>query len=154
MGVIVIQAQGAQRALDRSPERSREALASIESTSRQGMVEMRRLLGLLTETSDDTNTTSPQPCLDQIPDLVDRMRATGLPVRLTVDGDVRPLSPGLELTGYRIVQEAITNVLKHADATSVDVRVDYRADSLDVDVPDDGRGAPRPAPPVVTDSSG
>ncbi|MDQ4055582.1 MAG: sensor histidine kinase, partial [Actinomycetota bacterium] len=141
MGVIVIQAQGAQRAIDPSPERAREALASIERAGRSGMAELRRLLGLLTETGDDADSTAPQPGLDQLPDLVDRVRATGLAVDLAVEGDVRPLPAGLELTGYRIVQEAITNVLKHAGATTVDVRVRYQPDSLDIDVRDHGRGS-------------
>ena len=140
MGVIVIQAQGAQRAIDASPERAKEALASIENAGRGGMAEMRRLLGLLTET-DDADTTSPQPGLGQLPDLLDRVRATGLSVDLAVEGDVRPLPAGLELTGYRIVQEAITNVLKHAGSTTVDVRVSYQPDSLDIDVRDHGRGS-------------
>ncbi len=143
MGVIVIQAQGAQRALDGSPERSREALVSIENAGRQGMAELRRLLGLLTETETDrdTNSTSPQPGLGQIPDLVERVRSTGLHVDLAIEGQVRPLPPGLELTGYRLVQEAMTNVLKHAAATRVEVRVCYETDRLDIDVRDHGGAA-------------
>jgi signal transduction histidine kinase len=139
MGVIVIQAQGAQRAVDTAPEKARAALASIEEAGRAGMAEMRRLLGLLTTTEDDD--TSPQPTLRNIPDLVARMRDAGLQVDLAVEGAVRDLRPGVELTGYRVVQEAMTNVLKHAGATTVEVRLDYQEHFLDVAVRDGGLGS-------------
>ena len=111
MGVIVIQAQGAQRAIGTAPEQTRAALASIEAAGRTGMAEMRRLLGLLTTTEEDAGTT-PQPTLREVPDLVAGVREAGLHVDLTIDGTVRDLQPGVELTGYRVVQEAMTNVLK------------------------------------------
>ncbi len=142
MGVIVIQAQGAQRALDSSPEQARDALTSIENAGRGGMAEMRRLLGLLTET-DDGSSTAPQPSLEQLPALVEQVRAAGLQVNFAVEGDVRPLPPGLELTGYRVVQEAMTNVLKHAGETVADIRVRYDTDSLDISICDQGHGAAR-----------
>ena len=91
MGVIVIQAQGAQRAFETAPEQARAALASIEAAGRSGMAEMRRLLGLLSTTEDDADTT-PQPTLGAIPDLVARVREAGLHVDLTVEGAVRDLS--------------------------------------------------------------
>jgi len=137
MGVIVIQAQGAQRAIDTSPEQARAALTSIEAAGRTGMAEMRRLLGLLTTTEDDAGTT-PQPTLKQIPDLVARVQETGLHVDLTFEGTIRDLQPGVELTGYRVVQEAMTNVLKHAGTSRVEVRINYLADSLDIEVRDCG----------------
>jgi signal transduction histidine kinase len=136
MGVIVIQAQGASRALDTAPEQARAALASIETAGRTGMAEMRRLLGLLT-TESDAGTT-PQPTLKEIPDLVARVRDAGLEVDLTVEGAVRDLQPGIELTGYRVVQEAMTNVLKHAGRSAVEVRLSYQADCLEVEVRDHG----------------
>ncbi|MGI8900629.1 MAG: sensor histidine kinase, partial [Nocardioides sp.] len=116
MGVIVIQAQGAQRALDTAPEQARAALGSIEGTGRTGLEEMRRLLGLLTAAPgpEAGGSSHPQPTLAEVPDLVSRVRDAGLPVDLQVEGDVRTLSPGIELTGFRVVQEAVTNAYKHA----------------------------------------
>jgi len=137
MGVIVIQAQGAQRALDTSPDQAREALSSIETAGRSGMAEMRRLLGLLTDGGADARTV-PQPTLQEIPDLVARLRAAGMPVDLRVEGAVRALPAGLELTGYRIVQEATTNALKYAGRAPVDVRLRYEPDWLDIEVTDQG----------------
>ena len=137
MGVIVIQAQGAQRALATSPEQARAALASIETAGRSGMAEMRRLLGLLTDPEADQGTV-PQPTLQEIPELVSRLRATGMPVDLRVEGAVRPLPAGVELTGYRIVQEAMTNALKHAGGAPVDVRLRYEPEWFDIEVIDQG----------------
>ncbi len=133
MGVIVIQAQGAQRAIGTAPDQARAALASIETAGRTGMAEMRRLLGLLTTTEEDAGTT-PQPTLKDIPDLVARVREAGLHVDLTINGTVRDLQPGVELTGYRVVQEALTNVLKHAERSTVQVRINYEAECLDIEV--------------------
>ena len=137
MGIIVIQAQGAQRAIDTSPERAREALGSIEAAGRSGLTEMRRLLGLLTDGADAS--TTPQPTLHGVADLVAQLRSAGMPVDLRVEGSVQTLPPGLELTGYRIVQEAMTNALKHAGQVPVDVRLRYEADWLDIEVVDAGR---------------
>ncbi|MHA6694851.1 sensor histidine kinase [Homoserinimonas sp. A520] len=137
MGVIVIQAQGAQRALDTSPDRAREALSSIETAGRSGMAEMRHLLGLLTDGGADAGTV-PQPTLHEVPDLVARLRTTGMPVELRVEGAVRSLPAGLELTGYRIVQEAMTNAMKHAGPVPVNVRLRYEPDWLDIEVTDQG----------------
>ena len=137
MGVIVIQAQGAQRALDTSPGLARDALSAIETAGRSGMAEMRRLLGLLTHGGTDVGTV-PQPTLQEIPELVARLRATGIPVDLRVEGTVRALPAGLELTGYRIVQEATTNALKHAKRAPVDVRLRYEPDWLDIEVTNQG----------------
>ncbi|GAA1552377.1 hypothetical protein GCM10009789_02480 [Kribbella sancticallisti] len=137
MGVIVIQAQGAQRAIDSAPEQARAALSSIETAGRTGLAEMRRLLGLLSTEPEDAGTT-PQPTLEQVPDLIARVREAGLTVDLKVEGAVRALPAGVELTGYRVVQEATTNVLKHAGAASVDVRLRYEPDCLDIEVRDAG----------------
>lgn len=140
MGVIVIQSQAGQRALENRPDLARTALASIETAGRQGLVEMRRLLGLLTGASD--GTVAPQPSLDGLGELVDRVRAAGVPVELTVDGDVDALPSGIELAAYRIVQEALTNVLKHAAPATARVVVRARCGAVDIEVCDDGR---RPA---------
>jgi len=137
IGVMVIQAQGTQRAIETDPELARAALSSIESTGRTGMGEMRRLLGLLT-TADEDADTMPQPTLKEVPDLVARVREAGPQVELAVEGTVRDLQPGVELTGYRVVQEAMTNVLKHARTSTVEVRIRYQPDSLDIEVRDCG----------------
>jgi signal transduction histidine kinase len=137
MSVIVVQAQGAQRALDTSPEKTREALSSIETTGRLGMAELRRLLGLLTD-GGAAAATVPQPTLQEIPQLVARLRATGLSVDLSVEGAVRALPAGVELTGYRVVQEAMTNALKHAGRAQVDVQLRYGPDWFDIEVTDQG----------------
>jgi signal transduction histidine kinase len=138
MGVIVIQAQGAQRAIDAAPDQARAALSSIETAGRAGLAELRRLLGLLNPEPGDADTT-PQPTLEQLPDLIARVREAGLTVDLRIEGAVRALPAGVELTGYRVVQEAMTNVLKHAGATPVEVRLRYEPDCLDIEVRDAGR---------------
>lgn len=138
MGVIVIQSQAAQRCLDKDPNSARAALSAVENVARQGLAEMRRLLDLLSGTAE--NWSEPQPSLGRLTELIDQVRAAGLPVQLEVSGDLSRLPAGVDLAAYRIVQEALTNVLKHADArtTVVDVRhVDGR---LDIDVSDDGAG--------------
>ena len=101
------------------------------------MAEMRRLLGLLNDGGADAATV-PQPTLQEIPDLVARLRATGMSVDLRVVGAVRALPAGVELTGYRIVQEAMTNVLKHAGRAQVDLWLRYEPDGLDIEVTDQG----------------
>ena len=126
MGVIVIQAQGAQRAIDTSPEQARKALSSIEAAGRSGLAEMRRLLGLLTDDGTDASTT-PQPTLHGIADLVAQLRTAGMPLDLRVEGTVQAL------------QEALTNALKHAGQVPVDVRLRYEPDCLDIEVTDQGR---------------
>jgi signal transduction histidine kinase len=138
MGVIVIQAQAGQRSIDGDPTTARTALESIERVSRQGLGEMRRLLGLLTGT--DAASVAPQPGLEQLEDLVGQVRAAGLAVELEVHGDLARVPAGVELAGYRIVQEALTNVLKHAAARTAWVRVRVDDRRLDVEVLDDGEG--------------
>jgi signal transduction histidine kinase len=142
MGVIVIQSQAGQRALDGRPDLARSALTSIENAGRQGLAEMRRLLGLLTGTGEGAVT--PQPSLQGLDELVDSVRAAGLRVDVCVDGDVGSLPAGVDLAAYRIVQEALTNVLKHAAAEAVQVVVRVGGGTVDVEVCDDGRGATVP----------
>ena len=144
MGVIVIQSQAAQRAMEDRPDLARSALSSIETAGRQGMAEMRRLLGLLT--GGDGGTVAPQPSLSELDELVDRVRRSGTAVEVTVSGDVRSLPSGVDLAAYRIVQEALTNVLKHAGPATAHVVVRAAGGVVDVEVCDDGRGgdgAPR-----------
>jgi signal transduction histidine kinase len=139
MGVIVIQAQAGQRAIDGEPESARTALTSIENSGRQGLAEMRRLLGLLT--SPEEIPVAPQPGLRDLPDLVDRMRAAGMAVDVRMDGDLAALPAGIDLAAYRIAQEALTNVLKHAGPARARVAVRSTGGAVDVEVCDDGRGA-------------
>ncbi|MFP5370426.1 MAG: sensor histidine kinase [Actinomycetes bacterium] len=145
MGVIVIQAQAGQRAVDTDPGTARAALQAIETSGRQGLAEMRRLLELLT--SRDDGSVTPQPSLRGLGDLVTQVRSAGLPVVLETVGDLTALPAGVDLAAYRIVQEALTNVLKHAGPATVRVCLRRRGSVLEVEVCDDGRGsAQEPAP--------
>jgi len=139
LSVVVVQA-GALR-LDSPPEQA-ERLATIEGTARSALAEMRRLLGVLR--GEPAADLSPQPGLDQLSALVAPLRATGLQVAVNETGSARPLPPGLDLTAYRVVQEGVTNVLKHAEAQTVQVGLDWRDDGLLVTVRDDGVPVERP----------
>ena len=139
ISVVAIQAQAIRQRL--GPEHAREAsdLTGIETTARQAMAEMRRLLGVL-RADGERLPLAPQPGLDQLPELVERARETGLHVDLDIDGASTPLPPGVDLAAFRIVQEALTNALKHAAAETVRVRVRYRKHDLELIVEDDGNG--------------
>ena len=139
MGVIVLQAQGAQRSLDADPGRARTALESIESAGRSGLAELRRLLGLLTWPTE-APMDEPQPSLDRLDELVAGVREAGARAHLTVTGEVRQLPAGVELTAYRVAQEALTNVLRHAPGAAARVSADYGRDRITVTVTDDGPG--------------
>jgi signal transduction histidine kinase len=138
LSVMVVQAQAADRVLDGDQPSAREALASIDSTGRQALVEMRRLVGILRE--DPELALAPQPGLGQLAVLLDQVRAAGLPVTLAVEGKPQPLAPGVDLSAYRIVQEALTNALKHAGRAEASVAVRYRGEHVELEVTDDGRG--------------
>jgi signal transduction histidine kinase len=140
VSVMVVQAGGARRILERDPERAIEAAVRIEATGRAALAEMRRLLGLL-GTHDGDGSLAPQPTLDDVEALVERARAAGLPVHATVDGERRPLPAGAEAAAYRVVQEALTNALKHAGAAPTDVLLRWGPDCLEIVVADRG-GAP------------
>jgi signal transduction histidine kinase len=118
---------------------AREALGSIETTGRQALVEMRRLLGILRK-EDRELALAPRPSLAYLDVLVDRVREAGLPVELRVEGEAKPLPPGVDLSAYRIVQEALTNALKHAGPASAQVVVRYRSAEVELEISDDGRG--------------
>ena len=143
MAVIVLQAQAARRVLGTDPAAADGALAAIESTGREGMTELRRLLDVLhvEEASDDLE---PRPGLAHLPALAERVGRAGMPVTVAVDGRERPLPPGVDLSAYRIVQEALTNALRHAGRASARVGVTYRADEVEVQVSDDGTGTVAP----------
>jgi signal transduction histidine kinase len=151
LSVIVVQAFAERRSL-RGPsaeidvESVDATLGSIEKAGRDALVDLRRLLGLLRRTEEPMALT-PQPGLDQLDDLLATARDAGLQVEVDVTGDRSPLPPGLDLTAYRIVQEALTNVLKHADARCVKVGVAFQRNQLELEVSDDG--APSDARPVT-----
>jgi signal transduction histidine kinase len=144
VSVMVVQADGAAYVLDAAPDQARKALETISSTGRQALAEMRRLLGVLrTGEHQETGEYVPQPDVDQIDDLVEQCRTSGLPVDFKVEGTPRPLPSGVELTAYRIVQEALTNTRKHGGPNAgASVRLVYFDDGLGLLVEDDGKGAP------------
>jgi signal transduction histidine kinase len=139
VSVMVVQAAAGADVFDAQPARARTALDSIEATGREALAELRRLLGVI-RTDDADESRAPQPGLEGLEGLLEHVRAAGLPVELTVEGRRAPLPPGLDLAAYRIVQEALTNTLKHAAASKAGVTVRYGASELEVDVLDDGRG--------------
>ncbi|MEU9794186.1 sensor histidine kinase [Streptomyces sparsogenes] len=145
VSVMVVQADGAAYVMDAAPEQARQALETISGTGRQALAEMRRLLGVLRSgaPSDDSDYV-PQPDVEQIDDLVEQVRGAGLPVDFKIVGSPRPLPSGVELTAYRIVQEALTNTRKHGGPdVGASVRLTYFDDGLGLLVEDDGRGAQR-----------
>jgi signal transduction histidine kinase len=141
VSMMVVQAGAAERVLDGDQPDVRRALAAIADTGRETVDEMRLLLGVLR--SDEGVGLSPQPGLNDLDQLVGNVRSAGLQVDLRIEGDRAPLSPGVELSAYRIVQEALTNVVKHAGTATVEVTVRYAKDAVQVEVCDDGqpRGA-------------
>ncbi|QGV79270.1 sensor histidine kinase [Streptomyces ficellus] len=143
VSVMVVQADGAAYVLDASPDQAKQALETISTTGRQALAEMRRLLGILrTGEPQDSEDYVPQPDVQQIEDLVEQVRTAGLTVDFRVEGTPRPLPSGVELTAYRIVQEALTNTRKHGGPDAgASVRLVYFDDGLGLLVEDDGRGA-------------
>jgi len=140
VSVIAIQA-GAARAVQASkPEAAAQALGLIETTARGTLIELNRLLGVLRGGNGATPDRSPQPGIGQLSGLVEELRAAGLEVDARVEGKAEPLPPALDLSAYRILQEATTNVLKHARARRVDIRVRYSETMLALDIRDDGAG--------------
>ena len=144
VSVMVVQADGAAYVLDAAPDQAKKALETISSTGRQALAEMRRLLGVLrTGEHEEAGEYVPQPDVQQIEDLVEQCRGHGLPVDFKVEGTPRPLPSGVELTAYRIVQEALTNTRKHGGPNAgASVRLVYFDDGLGLLVEDDGKGAP------------
>jgi signal transduction histidine kinase len=140
VSVMGLQAGAAERVLGTDPERAREPLQAIQSGAREAVFELRRLLGILRE-GDEPAALAPVPRLAQLASLVESVRTAGLDVEISVEGEVQRTPPGVELSAYRIAQEALTNVLKHAHASSARVVLRYRARELEVEVTDDGSGA-------------
>jgi signal transduction histidine kinase len=138
VSVMTVQASGVRRLLKPEQTREREALEVVERTGREALAEIRRLLGVL-RASDEEPELAPQPGLESLDRLLEQMRSSGLPVELTVEGDTKPLAPGVDLSVYRIVQEALTNALQHAREAHAVVRLRYGAEALEVEVENDGR---------------
>ena len=152
VSVMVVQAGAARKVLDTSPELAREALLAVEAGGRAAMTELRQVIGLLTVDSDLADL-APQPGLDQLADLVERVRETGVPVTLTVTGTFAALPAGVELAAYRVVQEALTNAVKHAAGAAVAVTVTGSEDELRVEVTDTG-GSPSTATAAGSTAAG
>ncbi|XVS66590.1 sensor histidine kinase [Actinosynnema sp. CA-299493] len=144
MSVISLQAGVAQYVLDTDLATARKAITTVGDTSREALTEMRRLLDVLRVDHDDDYR--PQPGLAALDELVERARGAGLPVDVTVTGEARELQPGPDLCAYRVVQESLTNVLKHAGRAEARIDVDYGEQTLVLKVTDNGRAA-RPAAP-------
>jgi signal transduction histidine kinase len=143
VSVMVVQASAGEEVFDTDPGKARESLSAVASTGRAALAELRRLLGVIRAEGDAERGAAytPQPGIEYLDDLVRQMRETGLAVELSVLGDPRELPEGVGLCAYRIVQEALTNTLKHADASHAEVSVRYVADALELRVVDDGRAA-------------
>jgi signal transduction histidine kinase len=140
MSVMVVQAGAARTVLGSDPEQAQLALRRVEETGRSGLAEMRRLIGLLQADESADDTFAPQPGLGQLDQLLDTVRSAGLPVEAITEGTPVQLPPGVGLTAYRVAQEGLTNVLKHAGPAHARVVVRYVDDALDLEVADDGRG--------------
>ena len=144
--VIVVQAGAADDVFDTRPDQARAAIRSIESTGREALAELRRLLGAV-RPADGTDPPGPQPRLDRLDELAQPMRAGGLDVVIRQEGVPAPLPAGVDLSAYRIIQEALTNTLRHARATRAEVVMRYGPAELELEVRDDGRApAARGAP--------
>jgi signal transduction histidine kinase len=139
ISVMVLQARGGRRRLPEGAAETRLALDAIERAGEQALAEMRRLLGILREDGEELART-PQPTLARLEELVASLDQNGLPVELTVEGEPSELPPGIDVSAFRIVQEALTNALKHAGPARAHVTVRYSPDDLEIEVIDDGHG--------------
>jgi signal transduction histidine kinase len=138
VSVIVVQAQAGPH-LVHDPQRVLDVFRAIESSGRDALVELRRLLGIL-RSDDEQLAIGPQPGLGSLQSLVEQVRASGLPVELRIEGEPVQLPAGIDLSAFRIVQEALTNVVKHAGDAAAEVVIRYEMRALELDVVDDGRG--------------
>jgi signal transduction histidine kinase len=138
VSVMIVMAGAARKTLERNPVQATQALLEVEAAGRSAMAELRQVMGLLTKSAEEQHELAPQPGLGQVGSLVSRIRATGVPIVYRVFGEPRSLPPGLDLTVYRVVQEALTNTVKHASGASVDVLVDYKPARLSLDIADSG----------------
>ncbi|MFD3616659.1 sensor histidine kinase [Streptomyces sp. NPDC058676] len=151
VSVMVIQAGAARKVMDAAPERSKEALLAVEAGGRAAMAELRHVMGLLAApdlggTDTPVDGLEPQPGLGQLDALIERVRAAGTPVGVAVSLPPQPLPPGVDLAAYRVVQEALTNTIKHASGADAGVTIGYAGDCLEIEVTD--TGAVRDSPPA------
>jgi signal transduction histidine kinase len=140
MSVIVVQAGAERHVLPPEQDSTRAVLETIERTGRQALGEVRRLVGMM-RSDEDEFALAPQPSLAYLPDLCEQVRAAGLPVDLEISGTAVPVPPGVDVSAYRIVQEALTNALKHAGPAQARVVVTYQPEGLEIEITDNGRGA-------------
>jgi signal transduction histidine kinase len=145
---MVVQATGARRVVDKDPAAAKVALEAVESAGRTALAEMRRMLEVLR--ADDSGV-GPQPGLGELERLISQVREVGLSVDLSIGGNACCLPAGMDLAAYRIVQEALTNTVKHGGKALARVTIRYKADTLEIEVVDDGRGA---AAPLITGNDG
>ena len=148
VGVMVVQAGGARQTLDTSPERARAAMQTVESTGREALSELRRLLDLLADDREPSADLEPHPTLADIDSMIVRLREAGVPVELRVEGRPAALPEGLGAAAYRIVQEALTNAMKHAHGARACVVIRYSADAVLVEVTDEGSARQRSPVPA------
>jgi signal transduction histidine kinase len=141
MSIIAVQSGVGAHVLDSQPEEARRALAAVEATSRQALVEMRRLLGVLRQEAEPSGSLTPSPGLAEVDALAADVARAGARVEVRIEGTRPELPLGLDLSAYRIVQEALTNVVRHAGPATARVRIRYAPDTVDIEVVDDGRGA-------------
>ncbi|MFF1838545.1 sensor histidine kinase [Streptomyces sp. NPDC058231] len=142
VSLMIVQAEAGPVAVRTAPERAEAAFDAISETGRDAMAQLRRMLGVLRENEDEPGAPrEPQPVLDELPALVERVRGSGLEISYEVTGAARPLGLAVEATVHRIVQEALTNVVKHAAAGTVRVQLDHGPRALTVTVTDDGSGS-------------
>jgi len=139
VSVMTVQASAVRRLLKPEQEREREALLIVEQTGREAMAEMRRMVGVLRR-PEEAPALAPQPSLEHLDKLVEHARESGLPVTLKVEGDAVKLPAGVDLTAYRLVQEGLTNALKHARAKNAEVLVRYDGGQVELSITDDGSG--------------
>jgi signal transduction histidine kinase len=138
VSMMGVQAGAARLVIDRDPEKAKDALSAIETSSRQAVAELHRLLGFLRQ-AGDRDDVAPRPGLGELPRLAASLRDSHLAVEVSIEGEARSLPPTVDVSAYRIVQEALTNTLKHSAASRADVHVRYWPDELEVEIVDDGR---------------
>lgn len=139
MTVATVQTAAARKLLRSDPRRAEESLAAAEQAGHEGLTEMRRLLGVLR--TDDGAERAPQPGLERLPELIEQLQEAGIPIEIRIDGSPQPLPAGVDLNAYRIIQESLTNTLRHAGpSATAAVSLRYEPDALSIEVTDTGRG--------------
>jgi signal transduction histidine kinase len=141
LSVMVVQAEAAEAMLEVDPQRAQRPLSAVQDTGREALTDLRRMLGALRAPDEGAPSLAPQPGLAGLDALAEHVREAGLPVDLRIEGEPRPLPAGIDLSAFRIVQEGLTNVLKHAGPARAEVLVRYDPDAINLEVTDDGRGS-------------